>query len=116
MLSLPANYDKWFYVGKGPMTLKLIRPYSQIQIGGGTNSTRNPLGSATLPNAQTSDPKAFAPDALLGAIVVKIGKDSKPHQALSSEWIPRSLVCKLDRLILDRGHSAIKSDSFPASI
>ena len=91
MLSLPANYDKWFYVGKGPMTLKLIRPYSQIQIGGGTNSTRNPLGSATLPDAQTSEPKALAPDALLGAIVVKIGKDSKPHQAFFERMDPTKL-------------------------
>jgi hypothetical protein len=87
LLSLPANYDKWFYVGKGPMTLKLIRPYSQIQIGG-TNDSRNPFGDATLPDDQKTDLKALVPDAPLGAIVLKIGKDSKPFQAFSERMDP----------------------------
>lgn len=77
ILSLPANYDKWFYLGKGPLTLKLTHPYSQIQIGG-TNNSRSPLGGATFLDAQKPDPKALVPRALLGAIVVKIGKDRKP--------------------------------------
>ena len=87
ILSLPANYDKWFYLGKGPMTLKLIRPYSQIQIDG-TNNSRNPFGGATLPDSQTSDPKALAPDAPLGAVIVKIGKDSKPYPAFNERMDP----------------------------
>ena len=87
ILSLPANYDKWFYSGKGTMTLKLLRPYSQIQIDG-TNSSRNPFGGATFPDAQKSDPKALAPAVLLGAIVVKIGKDSKPLQAFNERMDP----------------------------
>ena len=66
MLSLPANYDKWFYLGKGPLTLTLIRPYSQIEIGG-TNNSRNPFGGATLMDAQKSDPKALAPPCSVGS-------------------------------------------------
>lgn len=87
LLSLPANYDKWFYVGKGPMTLKLIRPYSQIQIGG-TDNSRNPFGDTTLVDAQKTDVKALVPDAPLGAIVVKIGKDSKAFQAFAERMDP----------------------------
>ena len=87
MLSLPANYDKWFYLGKGPLTLKLARPYSQIEIGK-SNGSRNPFGGATLPDGQESDPKALAPDALLGAIVVKIGKDRKPVQPFTERIDP----------------------------
>jgi hypothetical protein len=87
MLRLPANYDKWFYLGKGPMTLKLIRPYSQIQIGGPNNS-RNPFGDTTFPDAQESESRALAPGVLLGAIVVKIGKDSKPFPAFNERMDP----------------------------
>lgn len=87
MLSLPANYDKWFYLGKGPLTLTLIRPYSQIEIGG-TNNSRNPFGGATSLDAQKSDPKALAPHALLGAIVVKLGKDQKPIQPFTERMDP----------------------------
>lgn len=88
MLSLPANYDKWFYLGKGPLTLKLTRPYSQIQIDG-TNSSRNPFGGTTFLDAEKSDPKALAPHALLGAIVVKIGKDQKPVQPFTERMDPK---------------------------
>jgi hypothetical protein len=87
VLRLPANYDRWFYVGKGPMTLKLTPSYSQIQIDGSKNS-RTPLGGATDLDAPQSDPKALVPNALLGAIVVKIGKDSKAFQAFTERMDP----------------------------
>ncbi len=87
LLSLPANYDKWFFVGKGPMTLKLIQPYSQIQIGG-TNDSRNPFGAATSVDAQRTDPKALVPDVPLGAIVVKIGKDARGFPAFNERMDP----------------------------
>jgi hypothetical protein len=94
MLSLPANYHKWFYLGKGPLTLKLTRPYSQIQIDR-TNSSRNPFGVAMFRDAQEWDPKALAPDALLGAIVIKIGKDRKPVQPFNDGMDPTKVGFQL---------------------
>ncbi len=79
-LRLPASYDKWFSLGKGPMKLRLPMSFSQINIDG-TNNTITPSGGTSQYGAQTSAPDdALAPGLKLGAVIVKIGQNGKPIQ------------------------------------
>lgn len=87
ILRLHATYDRWFYMGRGPMTLKLPSTYSQITIDG-TNNIRTPLGGAMYLGAKTTDPGALAPNIKLGAVIVKIGNDEEPIQPFTESMSP----------------------------
>jgi hypothetical protein len=78
ILTIPASYKGWFYVGKGPIIIKPRNPYSFIMIDG--TDKKFPVYSSEYgpKNQATTDPKAIAPNLDLGAVIAKVGRNGSP--------------------------------------
>lgn len=88
-LKIPANYDGWFSLGRGPMRVQLSGDgsYSRIIIDG-TNNSRSPTGDAYYTGAQKIAPaNALAPGLKLGAIILRAGSNGKPFEAFGGGTI-----------------------------
>lgn len=84
ILTIPANYGKWFYVGRGPMSIDIKGAFSRIDIDG-SNNTRSPTGAAYYMGAQDTSPDAIAPKLMLGAVIAKLGENGEPFQLFSDK-------------------------------
>lgn len=81
LLKIPATFNGWFSLGRGPMRVRLPGgTYSQIIIDG-SNSPRTPQGGASAPS------DALAPGLKLGAIIIRIGNNGKPFEAFGGGTI-----------------------------
>lgn len=81
VLTLPAAYDKWYYVGTGPITMKPVNPYSTVYVDGGTRHETIYEREESTYWPRRTNPEALAPDVSLGAIVVKYGTNGSPFAA-----------------------------------
>ena len=75
LLYLPSTYSKWFSLGKGPMSLGLTEAYSFIYLDG-----TNRMSVNALDERHPGGSEALVPEASLGSVVLKIGKNGKPFQ------------------------------------
>lgn len=79
ILKIPANFGDWLYVGRGPMVVGLGSPFSRIFIDG-TDNTRSGWGGALYYGSQKYSLDSIAPNLMLGAILIKVGKNGVPIQ------------------------------------
>ncbi|HEX8459201.1 MAG TPA: hypothetical protein VF656_18050 [Pyrinomonadaceae bacterium] len=80
VLKIPATFDSWFLVGRGPLRFKLPTVYSTINIDG-TNTAWNPSGQPSIYGVDAvAGSDALAPGLKRGALVAKVGRNGRPFQ------------------------------------
>jgi hypothetical protein len=83
-LIFPANYPRWFSLGRGPVRLLMGNPYPQISIDRGPWPSM-PHGS--LAGDKPYNPRALVPSMMLGVLVAKIGQNGEPFMPFTNDTI-----------------------------